>query len=160
MDDCVKDCGSASVAQLVVSKSTETQNPCELDRDIGPCKAYFEKYYYNKQTKTCEKFGWGGCKGNANKFSNKEECEKECVIGKKDLSLEIKQNTELNSKDSILKEDIILKKSSSEICQLKKDTGNCKAFFPKFYFNNSTKKCEEFVWGGCGGKLNFVVFND
>jgi hypothetical protein len=152
LDECINECTQTS--RPVIVKLPETQNACELDRDIGPCKAYFEKYYYNKQTKTCEKFGWGGCKGNANKFNDKEECELQCVLGKKDLDLEITQKiTEIKSEDSIGP-----KKLSSVICQLKKDTGYCKAYFPKFYFNSSTKRCEAFVWGGCGGKLNFKQY--
>lgn len=40
-------------------------------------------------------------------------------------------------------------------CALEPDAGNCLAAFPRYYFNNSTKKCEEFTWGGCGGVVPF-----
>lgn len=41
------------------------------------------------------------------------------------------------------------------VCTLTPETGNCFAAFPRYYFNNSTKKCEEFTWGGCGGLVPF-----
>ena len=31
----------------------------------------------------------------------------------------------------------------------------CKAMFIKYYFNTSSNKCEEFIWGGCGGNVPF-----
>jgi hypothetical protein len=149
LEECVKDCAQSSVGVPILK---ETQNKvCDLDLDIGPCRAYFEKYYYNKQTKKCEPFGWGGCKGNSNKFNSIEECERECVSETKDT--ETQKNTEIQSEDSNLTDEKVLNKPSSEICQLKKDTGNCKAYISKFYFNSSTKRCESFIWSGCGGKL-------
>lgn len=39
-------------------------------------------------------------------------------------------------------------------CYLPKIVGLCKAYFPKYYFNNKTGKCEEFVYGGCMGNAN------
>ena len=40
------------------------------------------------------------------------------------------------------------------ICSLPKMVGVCKASFTNYYFNMETKKCEEFVYGGCGGNAN------
>jgi hypothetical protein len=34
-------------------------------------------------------------------------------------------------------------------CTLEPETGSCNAAFIRYYFNNSTKKCETFIWGGC-----------
>ena len=33
-------------------------------------------------------------------------------------------------------------------------TGLCKAYMPRFYYNNKTNECEDFVYGGCGGNGN------
>ncbi|KRT86056.1 hypothetical protein AMK59_2573, partial [Oryctes borbonicus] len=51
---------------------------CALPYDIGPCKASFEKYYYDSSTGTCKKFLYGGCEGNANRFSTIDECYTTC----------------------------------------------------------------------------------
>ena len=45
----------------------------------GSCKAYFHMYFYNKSSGNCEIFIYGGCGGNSNNFSTKEECEKNCI---------------------------------------------------------------------------------
>jgi len=46
-------------------------------------------------------------------------------------------------------------KHQPERCDLKPQTGMCKAAFAKYYFNNNTKRCEQFIWGGCGGTVPF-----
>lgn len=43
---------------------TENQNPiCQLDKAPGLCMAYFERFFFNKHTKQCEQFVYGGCQG-------------------------------------------------------------------------------------------------
>jgi len=42
------------------------------------CLAYFVRFYYDKTSKSCKEFVYGGCFGNANNFETKEECEKAC----------------------------------------------------------------------------------
>lgn len=37
-------------------------------------------------------------------------------------------------------------------CELPFEAGVCRAYFPSFYFNPSTNRCEEFVYGGCSGR--------
>ncbi|CAH1955308.1 unnamed protein product [Acanthoscelides obtectus] len=50
-----------------------------MERDPGPCRGYFVKYYYDKTTRRCEQFAFGGCQGNGNRFSSQEECEQICL---------------------------------------------------------------------------------
>uniref|UniRef100_A0A098LWI2 Ubs_30 putative toxin n=1 Tax=Unedogemmula bisaya TaxID=746885 RepID=A0A098LWI2_UNEBI len=33
-------------------------------------------------------------------------------------------------------------------------TGMCRAYFPKYYYNATLKKCIEFIYGGCNGNDN------
>jgi hypothetical protein len=51
---------------------------CLLPKKPGPCKAYFPRYYYDSKKKSCQKFIYGGCQGNANNFKSLEECERKC----------------------------------------------------------------------------------
>lgn len=53
---------------------------CNLEKDSGPCRGYFHKYYYDKSAGRCEQFAYGGCQGNGNRFSSNEECERICLI--------------------------------------------------------------------------------
>merc|ERR1712076_51002 len=43
-------------------------NVCSLKPEAGPCEAIQVRYYYNQENETCEKFVYGGCGGNANRF--------------------------------------------------------------------------------------------
>ena len=51
---------------------------CHLPKKTGPCRGSFSKYFYNGATGQCEKFTYGGCKGNENNFDTKAECENKC----------------------------------------------------------------------------------
>ncbi|KFM65456.1 Kunitz/BPTI-like toxin, partial [Stegodyphus mimosarum] len=39
-------------------------------------------------------------------------------------------------------------------CQQPKQSGPCTATIHRFYFNNETRQCEEFIYGGCYGNRN------
>ena len=51
---------------------------CQLRPEPGFCYASIEQYYYNPQLRMCQVFIWGGCGGNQNRFSSREECERTC----------------------------------------------------------------------------------
>lgn len=40
------------------------------------------------------------------------------------------------------------------VCRLPKETGQCLAYFPSYYFDREKSACLMFVWGGCGGNAN------
>nr|XP_039249651.1 isoinhibitor K-like [Styela clava] len=39
-------------------------------------------------------------------------------------------------------------------CYSESETGPCRAFFRKFYYNTRTGRCELFIYGGCQGNAN------
>lgn len=39
-------------------------------------------------------------------------------------------------------------------CDLPKLPGTCKASIRKWFYNNKTRQCEPFIYGGCNGNLN------
>lgn len=51
---------------------------CLQEKETGSCKAYFTRYYFNKETGNCESFIYGGCRGNSNNFNTLEDCEAVC----------------------------------------------------------------------------------
>lgn len=57
------------------------QDVCNQDSDIGPCVGRFKKWTYDRATRRCKVFTFGGCEGNGNRFSSIEECESVCVVG-------------------------------------------------------------------------------
>ncbi|KAL3195690.1 hypothetical protein MRX96_001812 [Rhipicephalus microplus] len=52
---------------------------CTYPPDVGPCKAYMPRFFFNTLTNTCEQFVYGGCGGNANNFLTYDACQKKCM---------------------------------------------------------------------------------
>lgn len=65
---------------------TEKPNFCYQEKDPGICRGFFSRYFYNKETKICEIFKYGGCLGNQNNFKSLEECQTTCQGNRKLLS--------------------------------------------------------------------------
>ncbi|VEN50612.1 unnamed protein product [Callosobruchus maculatus] len=123
-EQCERQCGSF-----------RGQDVCDMDRDPGPCRGYFVKYYYDKTTRQCEQFAFGGCQGNGNRFSSQEECEQICL-------------THEESKPNI---------TTSDICRLSVDQGSCEgsgAYHKRWYFDDQRGECIAFIYSGCGGNFN------
>nr|XP_031290260.1 kunitz-type protease inhibitor 3 [Camelus dromedarius] len=55
-----------------------TRNVCKLPMEIGLCRGFVLRWFYNWKTYECELFSYGGCNGNDNNFMDKEVCEKAC----------------------------------------------------------------------------------
>ena len=51
---------------------------CSQAPEVGFCKGYFPRYFHNSTSKQCEKFIYGGCGGNANKFRTLSQCQQTC----------------------------------------------------------------------------------
>lgn len=53
---------------------------CALDKDPGTACADFSlRWYHRRDTGTCERFWYGGCGGNANRFGTQKDCVHTCV---------------------------------------------------------------------------------
>lgn len=59
---------------------------CQLPSDPGPCKWFTELFYFNATLGTCQKFSWGGCGGNRNRFVTMAKCLESCASGSKLLA--------------------------------------------------------------------------
>ncbi|KAJ8253121.1 hypothetical protein GJAV_G00209350 [Gymnothorax javanicus] len=98
---------------------------CALKMDEGPCKALKERFYFDVETRRCQRFEYGGCQGNANNFETREECEKMCIV-----------------------------KPDKNPCHLDDEPGPCRGLVPRYFFNRSSGECERFFYGGCFGNAN------
>ncbi len=45
-------------------------------------------------------------------------------------------------------------------CTLKPEVGPCRAAVPRYYFDQTDRKCKEFIWGGCGGVVPFETLQE
>ncbi|EPY73082.1 hypothetical protein CB1_043681001 [Camelus ferus] len=71
---------SQAVCQAICPKRSKpvTRNVCKLPMEIGLCRGFVLRWFYNWKTYECELFSYGGCNGNDNNFMDKEVCEKAC----------------------------------------------------------------------------------
>lgn len=89
-------------------------------------------YYFNEQTQQCENHPWSECmpRGRGKGFDSLFECEEMCI------------------------NQVKMAQEPLSLCDQPKDRGLCMAYIPRYFFNSATAKCEEFIYGGCGGNGN------
>lgn len=51
---------------------------CSMKPERGPCKALFEKFYFDEKNRECKTFPWGGCEGSV-PFETRQACEDACM---------------------------------------------------------------------------------
>ncbi|KAL4662341.1 hypothetical protein H8957_014746 [Semnopithecus entellus] len=110
---------------------------CAFKPDDGPCKAIMKRFFFNIFTRQCEEFIYGGCGGNQNRFESLEECKKVCT---RDNANRIIQTT--------------LQQEKPDFCFLEEDPGICRGYITRYFYNNQSKQCERFKYGGCLGNMN------
>ncbi|KAL8615448.1 hypothetical protein ACOMHN_053784 [Nucella lapillus] len=52
---------------------------CSQTEKPGSCRARMHRYYFNSSTSSCERFTYGGCGGNGNRFITKKACQSVCL---------------------------------------------------------------------------------
>ena len=83
---CESACQCGKCVHIVVVSDIHFTDRCTLQRDPGPCRASFPSYFYNVTSEACEKFTYGGCQGNENRFSSEDDCIAQCTDNGKSLT--------------------------------------------------------------------------
>ena len=52
---------------------------CLENKEPGLCEAYMPSYYFNSSSSRCERFVYGGCGGNRNRFETLLACSEACT---------------------------------------------------------------------------------
>uniref|UniRef100_H3B780 BPTI/Kunitz inhibitor domain-containing protein n=1 Tax=Latimeria chalumnae TaxID=7897 RepID=H3B780_LATCH len=68
---------SANVTITVLAQD-DSELYCNAPKKVGHCRGSFERWYYVPATLKCEKFIYGGCKGNKNNYLEEWECMQAC----------------------------------------------------------------------------------
>ncbi|KAL7014238.1 hypothetical protein ACKWTF_015817 [Chironomus riparius] len=58
---------------------SSSNNICSYPQDEGSCDEYVINYSYDKDSRSCRAFYYGGCGGSPNRFETSHECESACV---------------------------------------------------------------------------------
>ncbi|XP_070377335.1 papilin [Dermacentor albipictus] len=104
---------------------------CGLPEERGPCHNYTVYWFFSVTDGRCNRFWYGGCEGNGNRFNSEEECKNTCV-----------------------------KPEGPDACLLPKVIGTCDGQYQHWYFNATTRSCESFMYGGCLGNNNRFASKD
>ncbi|XP_035221981.1 tissue factor pathway inhibitor-like [Stegodyphus dumicola] len=127
-EECLEKCKDVTLAQ------TKSAGVCELPAVTGPCRALFHRYYFDSESRQCKKFVYGGCRGNENNFKTLRECERTCGAGGV-LGLALDRPD----------------------CDKAPETGVCRAYIRRYYYDQKAGMCKTFIYGGCGGNRNNFV---
>ncbi|KAF7216223.1 tissue factor pathway inhibitor a [Nothobranchius furzeri] len=145
---------------------SDDKNPCHLPEAPGPCRGLVNRYFFDRETQQCKRFFYGGCFGNANNFRRLPECQARCqnpvtpTAATGDLtSPRIVQA--VNAVNVPASEPLVHHNSSnqndmspSEVCLSPMVDGPCAGSERRFGFNPKTKRCQMFMYSGCGGNGN------
>nr|AGS15178.1 desmolaris [Desmodus rotundus] len=132
----------------------EKQDICFLEEDGGICRSYIPRYFYNSQSKQCEKFIYGGCMGNLNNFQSLEECKNRCEASLNNTSTQPVPDHFVPVTPPPPKRKVTLVYVGPTWCLAQPDGGLCNANITRFYFDSGTTKCLPFRYTGCGGNDN------
>ena len=134
---------------------------CSLPAVPGRCRAYNPSYYFNAGPQRCERFIYGGCGGNENRFSTLAECENRCGGGGAVRTAEVQPSEappppETESPETEAPDVIIALPTAAALdaCQLAPNAGPCDQRLQRYYFNGPLNSCFTFTYGGCGGNAN------
>ncbi|CAN7988853.1 unnamed protein product, partial [Ixodes hexagonus] len=137
-EDCKKACEDSAFS------ATPAPRDCVSALDVGPCKAFLSRWYYDTETGACRLFVYGGCLGNGNNYRTLQQCTNACR----------RQYLERFGTTLIRLAPVQAVHDLPDLCYLPAERGPCRAHIPRWFFNNETGECETFVYGGCRGNAN------
>nr|AFM90128.1 Kunitz-like protease inhibitor [Callorhinchus milii] len=151
---------------------------CMMPPAIGRCHALKPRFFFNQSSMSCDLFTYGGCGGNGNNFMTKRDCEHTCNVtelcalapkvgmcyalmhryfyNQSSKACEVFMYGGCRGNVNNFQEKEQCEDSCGELafCKLKPDRGPCRADFVRYFYNTSTKMCEQFKYGGCLGNTN------
>ncbi|XP_063072315.1 collagen alpha-1(VII) chain [Engraulis encrasicolus] len=74
-----KDEITTSGALKVERQKRDAEDPCLLPMEEGSCSRFTLRWYFNSVARACRPFVYSGCEGNANRFTEMEDCEQHCL---------------------------------------------------------------------------------
>ncbi|XP_026997135.1 WAP, Kazal, immunoglobulin, Kunitz and NTR domain-containing protein 2 [Tachysurus fulvidraco] len=113
-----------SMNESLVNSTRLSAEECLKAPDMGDCGEETINWYYEAKRNNCFTFTYSQCNRNRNHFDSYKSCMLSC-------------GAELAAP-----------------CSLPSVQGPCKSYEPRWAYNHLLKKCQSFVYGGCGGNEN------
>ncbi|XP_043972363.1 collagen alpha-6(VI) chain isoform X1 [Gambusia affinis] len=111
---------------------------CQLDVDFGfQCTDFVLRWFFDRTLAACSPFWYGGCGGNANRFSSEHECFRTCGV----------QNPNKRPQPEVTV-------FSKDACLQRQDPGGCQVYTMMWFFDTVQNECIRFWYGGCDGNAN------
>lgn len=139
-------CSSRSMA----ARSFSLADICKLPKRAGNCDGAETRYFFSTRKKRCKQFEYSGCKGNANNFATKKECNSLCEEFKTPGRCIAKYPAFHWS----LSEMTLELMSLAAECLLPVETGSCDKEITRYYFKADEELCKRFTYTGCDGNQN------
>ena len=139
---CPDDLSPSSPAITEAGPAIKAGDKCLLPKVVGPCKMFKSMFYFDTNSRSCQAFDYGGCRGNENLFSSAAECEETCqVFMTEDLQ-------------PLVRDPAPPPPPTSSVCSQPVTIGPCKSRLEKVYYDQESGVCQKFYFSGCRGGQN------
>ncbi|KAM9347875.1 tissue factor pathway inhibitor a [Symphorus nematophorus] len=156
---------------------SDDKNPCHLAEAPGFCRGLLSRYFFDSKTQQCKHFFYGGCFGNANNFKSMAECQARCQNPVKPTKApevhtqsarrpNLVQPTIVTGELTVPEPQVQMNDTNkqpkelkpTDVCHSPVERGPCHGAERRFAYNPTTKRCQVFHYGGCGGNENNFTF--
>ena len=156
---------------------------CDMPVHKGPCQASITRWHYDALSSTCKSFMYGGCDSNKNNFISEVECYVTCDSQQSTSTVIRTSGSDTISKTDVKEPEevpVVLYPGCSQSrfgccsdgvsipagpnqencplyktgCDMPKVEGTCDNQLVRYYYNMKEKRCETFMFSGCGGNMN------
>ncbi|CAG9535954.1 unnamed protein product [Cercopithifilaria johnstoni] len=154
-------------------------DPCRMPVSRGNGNAVLNRWYYNMQSQICVNFVYSGQGGNSNNFRTREDCTEACPefrnpcsAGRPHIGLN-GQITHCGATGPLIcpttywchigasLENSVCCPTTGMPCEQDLYTGNGDAILVRFYYDSTTRTCQQFQYSGLGGnENNFLTLRD
>ncbi|XP_062033220.1 kunitz-type protease inhibitor 2 isoform X2 [Lepus europaeus] len=82
-EECLERCAGVTVSRRQDSDDASGdgfsyEEYCAAKAVTGPCRAAFPRWYFDAEKNSCDRFIYGGCRGNKNSYPSQEACMGRC----------------------------------------------------------------------------------